>query len=210
MPSRQPRTARTERQREREDESLDSLAKDYRFATQRLYSPFTAGCGERFPVAAFNDAHYSQQDTSLNKTLWGLWPVAPPDGFKKVLAAHEAKRDECVPSLRLKTTAALLAFLANSRLAFDLKQDPAKTGWFDRERLPAALPHAEHCRIASMVRLMQELHTRLNAAGWLQFDTLADGLAPMSLLYTRQSMCDVTPLDQAIEAAKRLKKEGDM
>lgn len=85
---------RTERQREREREALDELRKDFRYATQRLYSPFTTGCSHTFPVADFTDAHYIQEDTSLNKTLWDLWPVTPPDGYKKVLAHHEAKRDE--------------------------------------------------------------------------------------------------------------------
>lgn len=61
-----------------------------------------------------------------------------------------------------------------------------------------------------MVRLIQELHVRLNGAGWLQFDTLADGVSPMSLLQTRQMMLDVAPLSKAVDTAKKIKKEGDM
>lgn len=61
-----------------------------------------------------------------------------------------------------------------------------------------------------MVRLMQELHLRLNSAGWLRFDTLADGVSPLSLLYTRQVMLDVAPLGKAVDAATKIKKEGDM
>lgn len=89
-----PQSSRTRRQQEREAESLAHLRKDFRYAPQRLYSPFTAGCLHAFPVADFTEAHYNQDDTSLNKTLWSLWPVAPPDGYKKVLAHQEAKRDE--------------------------------------------------------------------------------------------------------------------
>lgn len=54
------------------------------------------------------------------------------------------------------------------------------------------------------------MHTDLNKAGWLQFDTLADGLSPLHLLYYRQEMHDVAPLASAVEAAQRIKKEGDM
>lgn len=95
-------------------------------------------------------------------------------------------------------------------LPFKREQDPAKAGWFSIDKLKDALPHAERARIASNVRVIQELHTHLNAAGWLEFDTLADGLAPMHLLYTRQVMLDVPDLSSAIRSAKRLKNEGDM
>lgn len=79
---------------ERDHKALEELKKDWRFESQSLYSPFTAGSGHAFPIETFTDAHYSQKDTSLNKALWGLWPVAPPDGYDKVLKHHETKRDE--------------------------------------------------------------------------------------------------------------------
>lgn len=78
-----PEPPRTDRQREREVESLEHLRKDFPFATERLYSPFTAGCSHTFPVTKFTNAHYSQEDTSLNKTLWGLWPVSTHCGYEK-------------------------------------------------------------------------------------------------------------------------------
>lgn len=81
---------------------------------------------------------------------------------------------------------------------------------FDSAKLKAALPIADRARIAANLRIISELHTRLNAAGWLDFDTLADGLSPMHLLYTRQAMQDVAPLASAVESSKRSKKEGDM
>lgn len=76
--------------------------------------------------------------------------------------------------------------------------------------MKAALPHADRAKIASNLRIVQELHSCLNAAGWLQFDSLADGQSPLHLLYTRQTMLDVPPLKAAVEAAKRLKREGDV
>lgn len=89
-------------------------------------------------------------------------------------------------------------------------QSLTKTGSFPDAKLKAALPHAERARIAHMVRLIQELHDRLKKAGWLRYDTLADGLSPLQLLHPRQIMLDVAPLDKAIQAAKRLQKDGDL
>lgn len=89
-------------------------------------------------------------------------------------------------------------------------QDPTKEGSFNATKLKAALPFAERARIASNLRVIDELHVRLNAVGWLQYDTLADGLSPMHLLYYRKEMHDVAPLAAAVEAAQRIKKEGDM
>lgn len=92
----------------------------------------------------------------------------------------------------------------------DCFQTVANEGSFDLPRLKAALPFAERARIAANLRVVQDLHKRLNDAGWLQYDTLADGLTPLHLLYTRQAMHDVPPLDKAVGTCKRIKKEGDM
>lgn len=61
-----------------------------------------------------------------------------------------------------------------------------------------------------MLRLMGQLHWFLNAAGRLEYDSLADGQSPVHFLDSRKTMYDVLPLDKAVETAKRIKKEGDV
>lgn len=86
----------------------------------------------------------------------------------------------------------------------------SKGGNLDGEKLKVALPHAERARIVSMIRLIQQIHWMLNAVGRLEYDTLADGQSPLHLLDSRKLLFDVRPLDKAVEAAKRIKKEGDV
>lgn len=69
------------------------LRADWRFATQPIVTPFTAGSSYAFLVADFGDPHYKQEDTSLNKALWDVWPVDAPDGYEKALKQAKAKRD---------------------------------------------------------------------------------------------------------------------
>lgn len=78
----------------RERQALDQVQGDWRLFPQPLIHPFTAGSKHAFPVATFTEAHYKQEDTSLNKALWDLWPVSPPDGYERVLKQTEAKRDQ--------------------------------------------------------------------------------------------------------------------
>lgn len=66
-------------------QALRQIQSDWRCAPQPFISPFTAGSSLAFLAADFNESHYKQQDISLNETLWSLWPVAPPDGYEKVL-----------------------------------------------------------------------------------------------------------------------------
>lgn len=61
-----------------------------------------------------------------------------------------------------------------------------------------------------MVRLVQQAHWILNCLGRLRYDTLADGQSPIHLLDSRKMLLDVRPLDKAVEAAKAIKKEGDL
>lgn len=74
---------------------MEQVQSNWISAPQPLNSPFTAGCDFVFPIAAFGPEHYAQEDTSLNKTLWSLWPVSPSDTpLEDALRAAEAKRDE--------------------------------------------------------------------------------------------------------------------
>lgn len=82
-------------------------------------------------------------------------------------------------------------------------------GSIDAAALQAALPYSEHARIACNLRLLQELHSCLYLAGWLNYDTLADGMSPMHMLNTRRAMFDVTPLNEAVKTAKGLLEEGN-
>lgn len=77
----------------KERKALDQLQGDWRIAPQPLLTPFTAGSSHAYPVASFTAAHYTQEDTSLNKVLWDLWPVSPPDGYERSLKQSKAKRD---------------------------------------------------------------------------------------------------------------------
>lgn len=77
-----------------ERKALDQILDDWHCAPQSLITPYTAGSEHVLPIADFTDAHYDQQDVSLNQALWGLWPVAPPDGYDKALKQNEAKRDK--------------------------------------------------------------------------------------------------------------------
>lgn len=77
-----------------ERKAKNRVLDDWRCAPQILITPFTAGSGLDFPVAKFTDAHYEQEDISLNKVLWALWPVSPPDGYARVQRQTEAKRNQ--------------------------------------------------------------------------------------------------------------------
>lgn len=44
---------------------------------------FTAGSSISFTVANFTPAQFTQQDTSLNKTLWSLWATSRLDEYIK-------------------------------------------------------------------------------------------------------------------------------
>lgn len=50
---------------------------------------------------------------------------------------------------------------------------------------------------------------RLHRTGLLPFNTLSEGLSPLTLLGSRKKMFDVPPLEQAVKAGKRLKAEAD-
>lgn len=177
--------------------SEEQLANDWRTAPQSVTTPFTAGSDITFTTAAFGPAHYAQEDTSLNETLWSLWPISSLEEFQGVNQDAEEKREEYV-------------FLCIDETDDRCLPSISRDGSFDKVKLKAGLPRAERTRMAVMVRLLNSLHTILNIVGRLEYTSLVDGQSPFILLKTRQTLLDVPPLDKAIEAAKRFKKEGDV
>lgn len=80
---------------------------------------------------------------------------------------------------------------------------------FDLEQLKIALPSAERARIGSNLRLLNVLHVRVHKTGLLPFNLLPEGVSPLTLLMTQNSMFDVPSLSAAVEAGKRLKAQAD-
>lgn len=79
---------------DRDREALHHIQGDWHCTSQPLLTPFTAGSSHNILVADFTDAHYKQEDTSLNKVLWSVWPVSSPQVYELVSKGNEEKRDE--------------------------------------------------------------------------------------------------------------------
>lgn len=85
------------------------------------------------------------------------------------------------------------------------QEEPA----FDLDKLRTALPFAERARLASNLRLINELHMWAHKTGLLPATSLNHGINPVALLENRKIMFDVVPLSKAIESGKKLKAKAD-
>lgn len=81
---------------------------------------------------------------------------------------------------------------------------------YDMDKLKTALPFAERARLASNLRLINELHMRAHKTGLLPAHTLNHGINPVTLLDSRKIMFDVVPLARAIESGRKLKAKADV